>query len=390
MPIAYSYIRFSSEKQKKGASIQRQEELATKFIKDNPELELDLDTALNMRDLGVSAFKGKNMTDGALGNFTALVYQGKIEQGSFLLLENLDRFSRDEAWIAVNDLIDGVGGPGASAHFQGGVGDGERHTFTPVACGIHPEPFRAEVFENIDGAGGGTFADRIQGHARPESRFTHDADGVFFHMINDDPARVDAGLGCIPRVAFNGAPIYERRLRREEAERRLDQVYRPYHRALDALLRRAQAMFGQAWLVDCHSMPAETEAQGRSPDIVIGDRFGASCAPGLADLVEHLFRSRGYTTARNSPYAGGFATLAHGQPGLGRHALQIEVRRRLYLDEANVEPHDGFLSLRHDLREISAEICAFARAQVGLEPGDTKKKAALDTSAAKGLGRKRP
>ena len=104
MPIAYSYIRFSSEKQKKGASIQRQEELATKFIKDNPELELDLDTALNMRDLGVSAFKGKNMTDGALGNFTALVYQGKIEQGSFLLLENLDRFSRDEAWIAVNDL----------------------------------------------------------------------------------------------------------------------------------------------------------------------------------------------------------------------------------------------------------------------------------------------
>ena len=82
MPIAYSYIRFSSEKQKKGASIQRQEELATKFIKDNPELELDLDTALNMRDLGVSAFKGKNMTDGALGNFTALVYQGKIEQGS--------------------------------------------------------------------------------------------------------------------------------------------------------------------------------------------------------------------------------------------------------------------------------------------------------------------
>ncbi len=202
--------------------------------------------------------------------------------------------------------------------------------------------------------------------------------------------RVDAGLGCIPRVAFNGTPIYERRLRRDEAERRLDQVYRPYHRALEALLRRAQAMFGQAWLIDCQSMPAETEAQGRSPDIVIGDRFGASCAPGLADLVEHLFRSRGYTTARNSPYAGGFATLAHGQPGLGRHALQIEVRRRLYLDEATVEPHDGFLSLRHDLGAISAEICAFTRAQVGLEGGDTKKKAALDASAAKGLGRKRP
>ncbi len=202
--------------------------------------------------------------------------------------------------------------------------------------------------------------------------------------------RVDAGLGCIPRVAFNGAPIYDRRLRREEAERRLDHVYRPYHRALEALLRRAQAMFGQAWLIDCHSMPAETEPGSRSPDIVIGDRFGASCAPGLADLVEQLFRSRGYSTARNSPYAGGFATLAHGQPGLGRHALQIEVRRRLYLDEATVEPHDGFLTLRHHLGEISQEICAFARAQVGLGAEDTKKKAASDADAAKGLGRKRP
>ncbi len=202
--------------------------------------------------------------------------------------------------------------------------------------------------------------------------------------------RVDAGLGCIPRVAYNGAPIYDRRLRRDEAERRLDHVYRPYHRALEALLRRAQAMFGQAWLIDCHSMPAETEAGGRSPDVVIGDRFGASCSPGLADLVEQLFRNRGYTTARNSPYAGGFATLAHGQPGLGRHAVQIEMRRRLYLDEATVEPHDGFLTLRRDLGEISEEICAFARAQVGLGAEDTKKKAALDTSAAKGLGRKRP
>lgn len=218
------------------------------------------------------------------------------------------------------------------------------------------------------------------------------------HMF-EDPApswfsqrspRVDAGLGCIPRVAFNGTPIYGARLRRDEAERRLEQVYRPYHRALEALLKRAQAMFGQAWLIDCHSMPTETEGSARSPDIVIGDRFGASCGQGLADLVESLFRARGYTTARNTPYAGGYATLAHGTPGFGRHALQIEIRRRLYLDEANVEPHDGFLTLRRHMSEIAQEICAFTRAEVGLNAGNTKKKAALDTSAAKGLGRKRP
>lgn len=202
--------------------------------------------------------------------------------------------------------------------------------------------------------------------------------------------RVEAGLGCIPRVAYNGAAIYSQKLPRDEADRRLEQVYRPYHRALEALLRRSQAMFGQGWLIDCHSMPAETEPSARSPDIVIGDRFGASCSEGLVDLVEGLFRARGYTTARNSPYAGGFATLAHGQPSLGRHAIQIEVRRRLYLEEASVQPHEGLPILRQHMAEIAQEICDFTRAAVGLGADATKKKAALDASAAKGLGRKRP
>lgn len=202
--------------------------------------------------------------------------------------------------------------------------------------------------------------------------------------------RVEAGLGCIPRVAFNGAPIYGRKLARREADTRIEQIYRPYHRALEALLRRSQAMFGQAWLIDCHSMPAETEANAKSPDIVIGDRFGASCSPGLADLIESLFRARGYSTARNTPYAGGFATLAHGTPAVGRHAVQIEVRRRLYLDEARVEPHEGFLTLRKHMSEIAMTICDFTRGEVGLEPLAQKGKAASDTDAAKVLGRKRP
>jgi N-formylglutamate amidohydrolase len=202
--------------------------------------------------------------------------------------------------------------------------------------------------------------------------------------------RVDAGLGCLPRVAFNGAAIYRRKLAAAEAESRLENVYRPYHRALEALLRRAQAMFGQAWLIDCHSMPAEAELPGRSPDIVIGDRFGASCSPGLADHVEGLFRAKGYSTARNAPYAGGFATLTHGTPGLGRHALQIEIRRRLYMDEARVEPHDGFLTLRRDMTDIATAVAAYTRDAIGLTQGHTKKMAAPDAGAAKVLGRKRP
>jgi N-formylglutamate amidohydrolase len=199
--------------------------------------------------------------------------------------------------------------------------------------------------------------------------------------------RIEAGLGCLPRIAFNGTQIYNHKLRRAEAEARLEQIHRPYHRALDALLRRAQAMFGQAWLVDIHSMPAETSGTARSPDIVIGDRFGAACRAGFADRVEQLFRERGYSTARNTPYAGGYATMTHGQPVLGRHALQIEIRRKLYLDEATVEPTEGFLPLRRHLEEIASEICDYTR-QIA---GDPKKKwAAPEAGAAKVLGSKRP
>lgn len=206
--------------------------------------------------------------------------------------------------------------------------------------------------------------------------------------------RVDAGLGCLPRVAHNGAPIYARRLTRREAEARIEQVYRPYHRALDALLRRAQAMFGQAWLIDVHSMPADAASADKGPDIVIGDRYGASCDAQFADRVDRLFVDRGYSTARNAPYAGGYATLTHGQPLLGRHALQIEIRRRLYLDEDRVEPNDGFLTLRRDLSEIASEIAAWttaaATATLNKNAGNTKGKAAPETGAAKVLGRKRP
>ncbi len=178
--------------------------------------------------------------------------------------------------------------------------------------------------------------------------------------------RVDAGLGCLPRVAHNGKPIYGGKLPAGEAEARLEHVHRPYHRALAALLKRSQAMFGRSWLIDCHSMPSDALTSGKPPDIVLGDRFGASCSAEFTDLVERLFKERGYNTARNVPYAGGFATILHGKPAQGRHALQIEIRRDLYLDEATVEPHEGFEQMRRHLSEVAAEICAFVRREAKL------------------------
>lgn len=105
MPIAYSYMRFSSGKQAKGHSIERQRQMAEDYIKENPQLNLELDLTLNLTDRAVSAFSGKNITDGNLGKFFDLVINGEIQSGSYLLIENLDRFSRDVAWKATHDLI---------------------------------------------------------------------------------------------------------------------------------------------------------------------------------------------------------------------------------------------------------------------------------------------
>ena len=105
MPIAYSYKRFSSDAQEGNDSIRRQTAAAQKFIEDHPEYELTLDTTLSLTDAGVSAYTGKNLKNGALGQFVDAVRDGLIPEGSWLLLESLDRFSRQAVHIAAGDLL---------------------------------------------------------------------------------------------------------------------------------------------------------------------------------------------------------------------------------------------------------------------------------------------
>ncbi len=215
----------------------------------------------------------------------------------------------------------------------------------------------------IRGLMGRAFVDLNRAETEMDRDMFHDAPS---HWTGNRSSRVAAGLGCIPRVAHRGARIYRQKLHVGEARARIDHVYKPYHQALEALLRRAQAMFGQCWLVDCHSMPADGVKGVKGADIVLGDRFGAACSQDFAEFVEELFRKRGYTTGRNSPYAGGFATLKHGRPARGRHALQIEISRSLYMDEHDVEPHDGLVRLRSHMSEIAEELCEFTRAAAGV------------------------
>ena len=174
-------------------------------------------------------------------------------------------------------------------------------------------------------------------------------------------ARVAAGLGAIARVVSEGQEIYARKLTFAEARRRIDGVHAPYHAALARLLGEAHAAHGYAILIDWHSMPAAAaRAGGRDGpcDMVLGDRFGASCSSLVTQKVERELEARGYKVARNAPYAGGYTTEHYGRPNRRTHALQIEINRGIYLNEGTLEPTKGFQRLKADLDEVIATLGA--------------------------------
>ena len=174
-------------------------------------------------------------------------------------------------------------------------------------------------------------------------------------------ARVAAGLGSIARVVGEGQEIYARKLTFAEAHRRIEQVHKPYHAALQALIAEAKAKFGLAVLIDVHSMPsaaAEAQRGRRALDFVLGDRFGAACAPAVAALVERELTGMGYAVARNAPYAGGWTTEHYGRPAERVHALQVEINRALYLDERTLTRRTGFQRLARDLDLLARALAA--------------------------------
>ncbi|MCZ0738608.1 N-formylglutamate amidohydrolase [Phreatobacter sp. AB_2022a] len=176
-------------------------------------------------------------------------------------------------------------------------------------------------------------------------------DGRLPTFANTRSMRVAGGLGTVPRVVGEAQEIYARRLPVDEALMRIDTIYKPYHRTLRRVIAGAHRAFGEALLVDCHSMPSLAPAREDRPraDIVIGDRYGTSCSPVVSDLVESVLRGRGYQVVRNKPYAGGFITEHYGQPQAGTHAVQIEINRAIYMDERSYRRKPGFEGLQADL-----------------------------------------
>jgi N-formylglutamate deformylase len=174
------------------------------------------------------------------------------------------------------------------------------------------------------------------------------------------------GIGLIWRVLDTGEPIYARKLSVEEVKRRIVRYHQPYQRAVKDALDRAHSHFGAVWHLNLHSMPAVSgavseEGPGKSrADFVLGDRDGSTCEPGFTALVGERLRAMGYEVKVNDPYKGVELVRAFSDPQGGRHSLQVEVNRRLYMDERTRERSAGFQPLQANLTRLLEAVAAYA------------------------------
>jgi N-formylglutamate deformylase len=191
-------------------------------------------------------------------------------------------------------------------------------------------------------------------------------DGNLPAWVNTTSTRVGAGLGTIARVVASGEAIYRRKLHFDEAEGRIRRLWQPFHAVLSGLISATVNQFGTCLLIDCHSMPASSLQPRASVDFVLGDAYGTTCRAAVIDHVEQTVRALGYQVRRNDPYAGGYITRHYGRPHEGVHALQIEICRTLYMNEARIERLACFGQVQ---RDVTALISGLARVELARRLG---------------------
>lgn len=181
--------------------------------------------------------------------------------------------------------------------------------------------------------------------------------------------KTEQGIGLVWRLAHGGVPMYARRLGAAEVQRRIERCYEPYHAALAAELDDRHRAFGAVWHLNCHSMPAEGDVNADDPgrtraDFVLGDRDATTCAREFTDFVAATLVDMGYQVAINDPYKGVELVRKFGRPQERRHSLQIEINRRLYMNEQTLAKLSGFASLRKDLDRLLDALRVFTLARV--------------------------
>jgi N-formylglutamate amidohydrolase len=198
-------------------------------------------------------------------------------------------------------------------------------------------------------------------------------DGAWPHALAPT-RRSRRGLGLIRRILRGDLPLYDRRLSVAEVKARIDNYYRPYHAELEAMLDAAHGRWRRVWHVNCHSMRALGRKPGDPPfggngrpraDFVLGDLDGEACDGEFRDLVQGTLTAMGYRVVLNKPFKGAELVARYSDPAAGRHSLQIEINRRLYMDERAVAKTADFATLKTDIDRLIAEIAGYVRERAG-------------------------
>jgi len=181
--------------------------------------------------------------------------------------------------------------------------------------------------------------------------------------------KTELGIGLVWRLAHGGVPMYARRLSVAEVRQRIASYYEPYHATVAAALDERHRAFGAVWHVNCHSMPAVGDVMSDDPgraraDFVLGDRDGSTCEPEFTAFVAATLSSMRYRVAVNDPYKGVELVRRHGRPGERRHSLQIEVNRKLYMDETTLARISGFAALQANLTLLLEALAGFVERRV--------------------------
>ncbi len=204
------------------------------------------------------------------------------------------------------------------------------------------------------------------------NRAADDLDEEMFETVWPHPLQPTrhsrSGTGLIFRRMQDETPIYDRRLSIEEAKRRIEECWRPYHAALEEEIAARLERHGHVFHVNWHSMRpvggALTPDPGRSrADFVIGDLDGTSCDKAFTEAIAETLVSFGYSVAINDPYRGAYVVERHGQPRDGRHSLQVEINRGLYMDLGTLEKIDRFAEIRRDVRRLTEVLAEWARSR---------------------------
>jgi N-formylglutamate deformylase len=205
---------------------------------------------------------------------------------------------------------------------------------------------------------------------RAEDDIDHELLEEIWPEESNPSARSFAGIGLVRRLVNPGTPVYSTPLSVEEVQHRIETYYRPYHAALGQLIDDAHCRFGQVVHINCHSMPSQSTSPAamlrptpfRMPDFVLGDRNGTTCDLSLTHGVRDFLKGLGYSVAINDPYKGVECVRRYAAPAMGRHSLQIEINKALYMNEETCEKHKGFNLLQENLNLLMQYLADYTHA----------------------------